>query len=51
MSIDEYLDLNMKDAYYELFDKASKVRQELSQVISLVKGSETSKGFTCCAEC
>ena len=41
MSIDEYLDLNMKDAYYELFDKASKVRQELSQVISLVKGSET----------
>uniref|UniRef100_K4BYZ2 Amine oxidase domain-containing protein n=1 Tax=Solanum lycopersicum TaxID=4081 RepID=K4BYZ2_SOLLC len=31
----------MKDAYYELFDKASKVRQELSQVISLVKGSET----------
>ncbi|KAK6790391.1 hypothetical protein RDI58_014191 [Solanum bulbocastanum] len=40
-SVDEYLDKKVEAAYNELLDKASKVRQELSPIISLGETLET----------
>ncbi|KAG5607937.1 hypothetical protein H5410_029429, partial [Solanum commersonii] len=41
MPVDEYLDKKVEAAYNELLDKASKVRQKLSPVISLGEALET----------